>query len=135
MFRMPPLNTLRLPSDLDASMFQDADVLIHDLYLHCLNRSQPMVRGRIFSGCRIIGPAVVMVASKTTFMDCNFGDGRGKIANLLLRPLGDTVVGAVPLVECGFESCTFVEVGFTGAQTFLDAILAIPAAPEFGSLS
>jgi hypothetical protein len=89
----------------------------------------------VFRGCRISGPALLLPTRGTSFDDCNFGDPRGDIKNLLFQPLGDRATGAVALLNCRFEGCEFMELGFTGAPAFMDSLLAIKTTPRFGSLS
>ena len=61
-----------------------------------------------------------------TFDETNFGDSRGDIRNLVLKPVGDKAIGTVPMRDCAFIGCEFYGVGFTGTDEFIAQIVALP---------
>lgn len=133
--RLPILRPVAPATDLDAITFENVDVSIHELLAASIKAGVPLIRGRTFIGCRLVGPAIVMAALGTTFDDTNFGDPRGDARNLVFRPLGSRATGAIVVQDCRFEGCEFKEVGFTGSDSFLDWIAGLKGSPEFGSLS
>ena len=133
--RLPLTRPIRIADEFETAVFEDVDVPLHALMAACISRGVSMIQGRTFRGCRLLGPAIVLVGAATTFDDTNFGDGRGQVGNLLLRPVGDKAIGAIPLVQCAFEGCEFREVGFTGGEDFLKAVLELDQTPRFGRLS
>ena len=118
--RRPIDRPVRVATDYGASHFEDVDISLFDLYAHGSDRGVGIIRDRTFLGCRLQGPAIVLVSVGVTFDDCNFGDSGGDIRNLILRPAGDRALGTVPLRDCRFEGCEFFNVGYTGNQGFLD---------------
>ncbi len=133
--RLPITRPVAFASDLNATVFENVDIAIHELLASSLGRGVPLIRGRTFRGCRLLGPAIVMAASGTTFEDTNFGDSRGDNRNLVLRPQGTHAIGAIVMQDCVVDGCEFTEVGFTGSDSFIDWIIGLKSTPEFGSLS
>lgn len=81
-----------------------------------------VVRGVSFDDCTIEGPAVLMPVESCTFDGCDLGFNKGDIRNLLLRPEGESVTGAIALAACSFTRCHFNGVGFTGHASFLNQL-------------
>lgn len=135
MSRLPILRPVVPATDLDATVFENVDVSIHELLAASMKKGVPLIKGRTFRGCRIVGPAIVMAALGTTFNDTNFGDPRGDAKNLVFKPLGSRATGAIVIQDCAFDGCEFKEVGFTGSDSFLDWISSLKGSAEFGSLS
>lgn len=133
--RLPILRPIVNAPDLDATVFENVDVSIHELLAASIKKGVPLIKGRTFRGCRLVGPAVVMAAIGTTFNDTNFGDPRGDAKNLVFKPMGDRATGAIVMQYCTFDGCEFKEVGFTGSDSFIEWIAGLTGAPEFGSLS
>lgn len=122
-----PLNRpIRPAVDLRATVFEDVDMNLFELYAAVIGSARPeMITGRTFRRCRLQGPAVLLASSGVQFDNTNFGDGKGDIRNLLLRPMGDHAFGTVPMRDCVFDNCEFYNVGFTGPQSFLDMMSGI----------
>jgi hypothetical protein len=79
------------------------------------------LEGFTFVGCHIKGPAVVGLLSGTRVEHCNLG---GPNADALLWELPNNrriVVGAIGAIDCTFEECTFVGIGFTGPPDLIAA--------------
>jgi hypothetical protein len=113
-------------SNLDAMLFQDANVWLPDLMLACLRAGQPIIRGRTFNNCLLYGPAVLLGLSGIDLDSCNLGYSGGDIRNLALRPVSpNSVIGALPFQDCRFFECDFDMVGFTGAEPFVQLILGV----------
>ncbi|MEN5170182.1 hypothetical protein ABE444_11495 [Brevundimonas pondensis] len=122
-----PINRpVALATDFGATVFENLDLSLHDVFAHAARNGTPMIHGRTFRGCRIQGPAIALVSSGVTFDDTNFGDSRGDIRNLVLRPVGDKAIGTVPLRDCIFIGCEFYGVGFTGTDEFIAQVIALP---------
>jgi len=117
----------RLADDLTAPVFGEGVALsLFDLYRTHIRMGRPMIERVTFRDCRIEGPAVLLPVGGNSFDRVNFGDSRGDIRNLVLRPEWATsVIGAIPVRDCVFEGAQFFGVGFTGPQTFLDQLLAL----------
>lgn len=125
-----PINRPVNPAqDLGATVFEDVDLSLAQVYLAAAQRGPGAIDGRTFRGCRIQGPAVMLVGGDTTFEDTNFGDSRGDMANMILRPAGSKVIGAIPVRGCTFIGCEFFGIGFTGAPEFLDELMKLPSGP------
>ncbi|CAN7345717.1 hypothetical protein [Brevundimonas sp. LjRoot202] len=122
-----PINRpVRVATDLTASVFEDLDINLFELYAAVVGGAQPgLIEGRVFRRCRLQGPAIVLVSAGVTFDDTNFGDSGGDIRNLLLQPMGSRALGTMPMRNCAFENCEFFNVGFTGPQPVLDMMAGV----------
>ncbi|HEY0598977.1 hypothetical protein [Brevundimonas sp.] len=122
-----PINRpVRVATDLTASVFEDLDINLFELYAAVVGGAQPgLIEGRVFRRCRMQGPAIVLVSAGVTFDDTNFGDSGGDIRNLLLQPMGSRALGTMPMRNCAFENCEFFNVGFTGPQPVLDMMAGV----------
>ena len=116
--------------DLNAATFENVDIILYELYAAASAQGAGLVQGRTFRGCRFQGPAIVLVSSGVTFTDTNFGDSRGGIKNLLMRPLGDKAIGTIPMRDCHFIGCEFYGVGFTGTDEFIEQVSALTDKPK-----
>jgi len=126
-----PINRpLAVAADLNAERFENVDISLFDLFAAASAKGVPLVQGRTFRGCRLQGPAIVLVSNGVTFEDTNFGDGRGSINNLLMRPVGDKAIGTIPLRDCQFIGCEFYGVGFTGTEEFIAQVAALTDKPK-----
>lgn len=125
MSQLPINRPVALVEDFGAKVFENVDLTLYDVFAHSIQNGTPMIHGRTFKGCRIQGPAVVLASDGVTFRETNFGDSRGDIRNLVLRPLGDKAIGTVPMRDCTFIGCEFYGVGFTGTDEFIAQIVAL----------
>lgn len=116
-----------LTDDISKRAFVDEDLALYDLFGHHLRTGRSMIDGITFTGCRIEGPAVMLILPGTTFDAVNFGESRGDIGNLVLRPVRNMAIGAIPVINCTFRNCEFHALGFTGNEQILNEILAIKA--------
>lgn len=130
-----PINRpVRVATDLKATVFEDVDISLFELYAAVVGGSHPgLIEGRTFRRCRLQGPAIVLVSAGVTFDDTNFGDSGGDMRNLLLQPMASRALGTMPMRNCSFENCEFFNVGFTGSQTVLDMMAGVPAGPDMRS--
>lgn len=125
MSRLPIRRPTVVAPDLSVSNFEDQDVNLFELHIAAHGAAPGIITGRTFRGCRIQGPAVMLVSSGVHFDDCNFGDPDGKMTNLVLRPTGNRALGTVPVRDCLFEGCEFFNVGFTGSEEVVRQLLAV----------
>ncbi|WP_395652202.1 hypothetical protein [Brevundimonas sp.] len=88
-----------------------------------LNAGETVIRGKTFTDCVIQGPAVIAAMGGVSLEGCNMGV-TSNARSLMLRPLGDHIIGAIGLVDCRFVRCKFVQVGFTGPEAVLDELSA-----------
>jgi hypothetical protein len=101
--------------------FTGESIWLPMLAVHHLNAGQTVITGKTFTDCLIEGPAV-MVAIKDVALDgCNMGVTSNPM-NLMYKPLGDMIIGAVGVSDCRFVRCRFVQVGFTGPEPFLNEL-------------
>lgn len=122
-----PINRPVAPAtDFGATVFENLDLSLHEVFAHAARNGAPLIQGRTFKGCRIQGPAIVLVSNGVTFEETNFGDSRGDIRNLVLKPVGDKAIGTVPMRDCAFIGCEFYGVGFTGTDEFIAQVVALP---------
>lgn len=116
---------LNITGDLSKQAFVNEDMALYDLFAHHLRHGRSMIEGVSFTGCRIEGPAVMLVLPGTMFDAVNFGESKGDIGNLVLRPVRNMAIGAIPVINCTFQNCEFHALGFTGNEQILSEILAI----------
>lgn len=112
-------------ADISKRAFKDEDLGLYELFAHHLRTGRSMIDGISFTGCRLEGPAVMLILPGTTFEATNFGESKGNIANLVLRPAANMAIGAIPVMNCAFVGCEFHGLGFTGNEAVLKEILAI----------
>ena len=128
---MLPINRpLADAPDLNAKVFENVDIILYELFAAAARAGEPLVQGRTFRGCRFQGPGIVLAGNGVTFNDTNFGDSRGGIRNLLLRPVGDKALGTIPMRDCSFIGCEFYNVGFTGTEEFIAQVSALTSTPK-----
>jgi len=116
--------------DLNAAIFENVDIILYELFAAASRAGQGLIQGRTFTGCRFQGPAIILASAGVTFNDTNFGDSRGGIANLLLRPVGDKAIGTIPMRDCHFIGCEFYGVGFTGPEEFIAQVSTLTDTPK-----
>lgn len=113
-------------ADISKLAFEGEDLALYDLFVHHLRTGRSVIDGITFTGCRVEGPAVMLVLDGTTFDSTNFGESKGDMGNIVLRPVGNMAIGAIPVRNCTFVGCEFYALGFTGNEAILSQILAIP---------
>jgi len=91
------------------------------LSVYHLNAGQTVITGKTFTDCVIEGPAVMVALNDVALDGCNMGVTSNPM-NLMFKPLGDMIIGAVGVANCRFIRCRFVQVGFTGPETFLNEL-------------
>ena len=126
--RLPITRVVKLADDMTASVFEDVDLNLFDLHVGNHGAALGVIMGRTFRGCRLQGPAIMLVSAGVQFNDCNFGDPDGDMRNLVLRPSGNRALGTVPFRDTVFEGCEFFNVGFTGSVEILAQLLAVSPA-------
>ncbi|CAN5269348.1 hypothetical protein BH10PSE2_BH10PSE2_15700 [soil metagenome] len=111
-----------IPHDdfINRNLYEGIEIPLASLFRQRVNSGQSIIQGTAFRRCRIEGPAVMLVLDGVVFTDCDMGDNGGDIRNMLVRPMAQKVIGAVPVAMSVFENCTFHAVGFTGTDQFLD---------------
>ena len=82
-----------------------------------------LIQDRSFHDCTIEGPAVLLPVDGCNFDSCDFGFTSGDVRNLILRPEGAKVTGAIPMTRCLFFGCQFFAIGFTGHDSFIQSLL------------
>lgn len=118
--------TWTVARDLSATSFENVAVNLYDLYMASLKAGQNGITGRTFTNCRLEGPVVLAPISGNTFDGVHFGPNVAEAAMLVLRPASPNgVVGALPVRDCRFVNCHFIAVGYTGAEAFLNQLLAL----------
>lgn len=98
--------------------FEKEAVWLPVLAVNHWNAGEMVITGKTFTDCVIEGPAVIAVMNGTVFDSCNMG-AAANARNLLLKPLGDKIVGAVGMSNCRFVRCRFAQVAFTGDDSLL----------------
>lgn len=93
--------------------FEKEAVWLPSLAVHHLNAGHTVIDGKTFTDCVIEGPAVIAAMGGVELDHCNMGQAANP-RNLLLKPMGDKIVGAVGFSNSRFVRCTFVQVSFTG---------------------
>ena len=88
-----------------------------------LETRQPIIANRTFTDCLIEGPAVLLAVGGVDFDSCNLGVSPDP-SSLMLRPVSpNKVVGAIGMKDCSFLRCQFYAVGYTGPESFINAML------------
>lgn len=116
---------LNITNDLSKRAFVNEDMALYDLFSFHLRHGRSMIEGVTFTGCRIEGPAIMLVLPGTHFDRTNFGESKGDIGNLLLRPVRNMAIGTIPVINCTFENCEFHALGFTGNEQIVNELLTI----------
>jgi hypothetical protein len=129
MSRLPITRGLNVAHDLTATVFEDQDLNLYELHTANHGAMLGVIADRTFRGCRIQGPAVMLVSSGVRFNDCNFGDPDGDMRNLVLRPTGARALGTVPFRDTLFDGCEFWNVGFTGTEPVINDLLGVRSVP------
>ncbi len=112
-------------SDFSKTAFVNEDMALYDLFGHHLRTNRAIIDGITFTGCRIEGPAIALILDGTRFDTTNFGESKGDVANLVLRPTGAMAIGTIPLRNCTFIGCEFYMLGFTGNESVIQDLLMI----------
>lgn len=112
-------------TDLTKRVFENEDMALYDLFMATLRQGRAIIEGITFKGCRIEGPAVMLVLDGTSFEATNFGNSKGNMGNMVLRPAANIAIGTIPVRNCTFEGCEFFGLGFTGEEAIVEQILAI----------
>ncbi|MBX9576556.1 MAG: hypothetical protein K2X07_13065 [Caulobacteraceae bacterium] len=99
--------------------FEKEAVWLPLLAVHHWNAGEMAIRGKTFTDCVIEGPALMAVMTGTTFDGCVMGT-TADTNNLLYKPQGRKLAGAVGVSDCKFVRCRFVQIGFTGSDDLLD---------------
>ena len=100
------------------SSFDKEAVWLPVLAVNHWNAGEMVISGKTFTDCVIEGPAVLAVMNGTVFDGCNMGAAASP-RNLLLKPLGDKIAGAIGMAGCRFVRCRFAQVAFTGDDALL----------------
>lgn len=129
MSRLPITREVRMASDFTLTVFEDLDVRLSDLHIANHGSGLGLTSDRTFRGCRVLGPAIMLVSAGVVFNECNFGEPNGIMANLILRPEGARALGTVPFRDTLFDGCEFFNVGFTGPAPVLEELLGVGKAP------
>ncbi|WGM32403.1 hypothetical protein [Brevundimonas sp. NIBR11] len=116
---------LNLASDFSKRAFVNEDMALYELFMHYMRAGRAQIDGVTFTGCRIEGPSIMLILPGTTFDNVNFGESRGDIGNMLLRPVRNMAIGAIPVVNCTFVGCEFHALGFTGSENIINELSAI----------
>ena len=125
MSRLPITREVSVAADLKATVFENVDVNLFDLHVAHHGAGLGIIQGRTFRGCRLQGPAIMLVSSGVHFSDCNFGDPESDMRNLVLRPVGSRALGTIPFRDTVFDGCEFYNVGFTGPEAILNELLSV----------
>jgi hypothetical protein len=121
--------------DFTVDLIENAHFVLFDVFRANVAATKSLIiRGKTFRNCMIEGPAVIMPVEGCSFDLCDFGHAAGDIRNLLLRPVGDKVTGAMAFADTKFERCTFFAMGFTGPPQLLEEFMALqPGLPSQGA--
>lgn len=125
MSRLPINRPVNVARNLDAKLFENEDVNLFELFAATHGAVPGVISDRTFIGCRIQGPAVMLVSAGVQFEDVNFGDPTGDMRNIVLRPAGARALGTIPMRNCLFDGCEFYNVGFTGSEEIVRQLLAV----------
>lgn len=74
----------------------------------------PILRGRAFVACRLVGPAVLLVAGRTVIAECGL-----PVEALWQLDAGRGYQGGIGIEDCVLHGCTFEGVGLAGDAVFI----------------
>jgi len=83
----------------------------------------PVIRGKTFENCDILGPAVV-VSKMSSLYESTFIFGEKERDVFIETPSNDELHGVIGLERCVFRECIFLRVGFIAPKDQIDAFLA-----------
>lgn len=121
------MTTLTFQSLGPGPIYTDKDVWL-PLLLHEVIQAGggSVIEGKTFVNCRLHGPAVIVPISGCQFEGCSLGQADGDMGNLMMQPLGRSkITGAIALRDCLFQGCSFLAVGYTGPQEFLNDLRSV----------
>ncbi|MEX2621028.1 MAG: hypothetical protein WD250_12520 [Egibacteraceae bacterium] len=104
--------------DLERREWRNEPVRLADLTLNT-----PLIEGRTFENCQIIGPAIIAPLGTTSIAHCTW-DGD---FDALVWPIAegrDQVVGAIGALDCSFFRCRFVTVGLAVPASAVEQVRA-----------
>jgi len=122
----PPQSGSQRPvvRDLNAKAFQGVTIPLFLLLRANIEAGRGLIiEDCTFRDCIIEGPAVLLPVDSCNFDNCDFGYTSGDIRNLILRPEGSKITGAIPMTRCRFFDCRFFAMGFTGHDSFIQSLL------------
>lgn len=86
-----------------------------------LTVSSPRIDGYEFANCRILGPAVMILAG-STIASCGWSAPGLDAIFWEIPPGREYVVGAIEVANCVFSGCTFEGVGVAGPAEMRDVL-------------
>lgn len=121
---MYDLDTVKpAPNDLGTRKIFNGFVVSIPALIEAATAAKTAIEGRKFTDCVIIGPAILSPSTTTLLKDCNFGDVAGDPRNLLVRPEGSRIIGALSVAGCVFDGCLMNGIGLVGDQGFITGFL------------
>jgi hypothetical protein len=123
-----PARAVPIAKDFDGKSYKGVVVPLYLLFRANFELGRGfVVQDCVFDDCNIEGPGVLMPLAGVKFNRCDFGRVDGDMGNLLLKPMGDRVTGAIAVANCIFNDCRFVSLGFTGDDMFLSGMKSVGA--------
>lgn len=81
------------------------------------------IRKKWFTNCVIHGPAVLVHVEDNRIERCIFKMHQECLpSGMLWVPESEPCIGGIGLIDCKFDDCVFVEIGFSGTQEFRDLL-------------
>ena len=121
-----PIRTVPIAKGFEGKSFDGVVVPLYLLFRANFEAGRGVViQDCVFNDCNIEGPAVIVPTGGVRFDRCDLGRAEGDMGNLLLKPVGQNVTGAIALANCVFTNCRFVSVGFTGDEDFLSKMMSV----------
>lgn len=115
-------------------IYQNLEIWLPLLLHEGVLRGENAIEGKTFIDCRIHGPAVIVPVSGCQFDSCSMGAPDGDMRNLMFQPLGPSkITGAIALLNCRFERCNFLGIGYSGGQDFLEQLRTLDGNPGIGA--
>jgi hypothetical protein len=79
----------------------------------------PVISGKKFTRCRIVGPAYLKVRDRNTILLCSVASPKA----FLTLPVGAAALGALFLVDMTFEHCYFEHITFVGTPADMESLI------------
>jgi hypothetical protein len=81
------------------------------------------VSGKTFQNCDLIGPAIIAVGGESVIEHCTLDKPTGSnLESFLLLTQDPYTFGVIPFQNCGILHCHFINIGFMGDATELEAL-------------
>lgn len=120
------------PALVAETAYERKGFFLPEFAVHHFRAGQSIIAGKTFTDCIFEGPAILMAVDGVEFDGCSMG-ATADAKNLLIRPVGEKIVGVVPFSNTRFIRCKFNRIGYTGHPDFLASFDGLSKMSESGA--